>query len=111
MAFGSSYEVSDNKAKKLRRQNNMLRGYVNEAEYQRLRAIIISKLRERYGFEHGCDNALTLGVLSSMDHNRWFECVDGAPGGLNPPAPPDLHICEGFCKTQTRGAGPTESEK
>ena len=111
MAFGSSYAVPESKQEKLRRQSNMIRNYVTEAEYKRLRAIVISKLRERYGFEHGCDNALTLGVVSSMDHNRWFECVNGAPGGIVPPVPSDLHICADFCKTQTHKPGATENEE
>jgi hypothetical protein len=111
MAFGGSFAVSEAKQEKLRRQNNMIRGYVTEDEYKRLRSIVIAKLRERYGFAHGCDNALTLGVVSSMDHNRWFECVSGSATGIVPPVPSDLHICEGFCNTQSRRSGPAENEE
>lgn len=111
MAFGNSYAVPPSKQENLRRQSNMIRNYVNEAEYKRLRGIIIAKLRERYGFAHGCDNALTLGVVSSMDHNRWFQCVTGAAGGIVPPVPSDLHICDDFCKTQGKHSGQTESEE
>lgn len=111
LAFGHSYAVAESKQQKLRRQNNIMRGYVTEAEYKRLRSIIIAKLRQRYGFEHNCDNPLTVGVVSSMDHNRWFECVSGAPGGINPPVASDLHVCDDFCKKQTRPAGPTENEE
>jgi hypothetical protein len=111
MAFGKSFAVSESKQEKLRRQNNMIKNYVNEGEYKRLRSIIIAKLRERYGFEHGCDNALTLGVVSSMDHNRWFECVPGSATGIVPPVPADLHICDGFCQTQVPRPANTENEE
>jgi len=111
MAIGKGYAVPVSKQEKLRRQSNIIRNYVTEAEYKRLRAIIISKLRERYGFAHNCDNALTLGVVTSMDHNQWFHCVSGAPGGIVPPVPADLHICENFCKTQSPGTETTENEE
>lgn len=111
MAFGKPFAVSVATQEKLRRQKNLIRNYVTEDEYKRLRGIIIKKLRERYGFEHNCDNALTLGVISSMDHGRWFQCVTGAPGGIVPPVPDDLHICQGFCDTQSKEAGPSENEE
>jgi len=110
-AVGERYAVPVSKQEKLRRQNNMIRNYVTEQEYQHLRSVIIAKLRERYGFAKHCDNALTLGVVSSMDHNRWFECVSGAPGGIVPPVPNDLNICSDFCKTQRSTQQTTENEE
>jgi len=96
MAVGESYAVAVSKQEKLRRQNNMIRNYVSEAEYKRLRSIIIAKLRERYGFDKGCDNQLTLGVLTSMDRNRWFNCDTSGPGAkLVTPVPDGLNICPG----------------
>ena len=110
-AFGKPFAVSESKQEKLRRQNNMIKNYVTPDEYKRLRTIIIAKLRERYGFDNGCDNALTLGVVSSMDHNRWFECVPGSATGIVPPVPSDLHICDDFCKTQLPRPANTENEE
>ena len=116
MAIGETYAVSESIQSKLRKQNNMIRNYVSEAEYQRLRSIIIAKLRERYGFDRGCDNQLTLGVLTSMDRNRWFNCdTTGPKAKLVTPVPDGLNICPGskICPSERNPSKPrfTENEE
>jgi Domain of unknown function (DUF4157) len=107
--LGPTYEVDTGVQLKFYRSRNMIRGWVTDAEYQRLRGIIIAKLRERYGFQDGCDTAITLGVLTSMEKNRWVEC-NVATGELLTPLPDGLKVCNdpkhAFCKRQLEGAQP-----
>jgi hypothetical protein len=69
---------------------NTALAWVTPAEAARLRGVIIDQLRGRYGFTNGCDNAITVGVLNSMDTGRWYFCDTGTrrvphaiPAGLN----------------------------
>ena len=64
---------------------------VNTSERNRLRGIIISQLRNRYGFKSNCDNAITVGVLSCMDNARWHVCSGGKVAGK---IPPELKLCK-----------------
>jgi hypothetical protein len=100
MALGKEYEVEVADQQKLYRLRNSIRNWVTEDEYQRLRKLIITKLRDRYGFSQGCDTSITLGVLTAMEHNHWFECnlTDGklitkVPDGLNVCDKPGQQIC------------------
>lgn len=101
MALGGEYEVPEGLQNKLYRSRNMIRGWVTEQEYQRLRGIIIQQLRDRYGFDGGCDTSLTVGVLRSMERNEWFSC-NYETGGIYGPVPEGLNVCTGtrrqFCR-------------
>ena len=79
---------------KLFRLRNMLRGWLSESGFEELRTRIIRQLRDRYGFTGGCDNALTLGVLSSMERNEWHTC-DMSTGRVMSRVPPGIRVCEG----------------
>ncbi len=106
MALGPDFEVSEAQILKIRRLANMIRNWVNDAEFARLRQLIIDKLRERYGFEGGCDTSITVGVILSMDRNRWFEC-DRTNRTIYGPVPEGLKICtderHAFCKEKPLG--------
>ena len=71
---------------RLYRSRNMVRGWVNDTEWQRLRQIIIDQLRNRYGGGDTCDNSFIVGVVSSIDHGEWYVCSNGSvarpPQGL-----------------------------
>lgn len=92
MALGSEYLVPENLQQKLRRSRNMIRGWVTEAEDQRLQALILRQLRDRYGFNDGCDTSLTVGVVRSMERGEWFSC-DYETGGIYGPVPAGVTIC------------------
>jgi Domain of unknown function (DUF4157) len=106
MALGEEYEVSEAEVLKIRRLSNMIRNWVKDDEFMRLRQLIIDKLRARYGFEGGCDNPLTVGVIHSMEKNRWFEC-DRANHTIYGKVPDGLKVCTDerhtFCKDQPSG--------
>ncbi len=110
MAIGDTYAAPTSKQEKLRIQNNMIRNYVTEAEYQRLRSIIIAKLRERYGFRNHCDTSLTLGIVTSMQRGEWFVCDYSGPGRITSPVPADLNICSNFCKPPKDDSRPRTTE-
>lgn len=75
------------------RMTNMLRGWITEAEYARIRGIIIAQLRARYGFESGaCDNTITVGIVHSMENGEWHIC-NSATGQIVRPRP-GLNYCE-----------------
>ena len=93
MALRENYIVPQEEQFKLFRLRNMLRGWVTEAEYERLRALIIQQLRARYGYESGsCDNTLTVGVLHSMETNEWYTCNSATGQIVRPRA--GLNLCE-----------------
>lgn len=92
LALGSDYEVSVEHQEKLYRLRNMIRNWVTEDEFKRLRSLIIQKLRQRFTSTNNCDTSLTLGVLTSMEHNKWFYC-DGSTGTITTPIPEGLNIC------------------
>jgi hypothetical protein len=106
-AYGGSYIVSLEKQQKLYRLKNQIRNWVTDDEFHRLRKLIVDKLRERYGFAHGCDNQLTVGILAAMDHHEWFQCTSS---GINRPPAPELHICDDFCKPTHEHTEPRENE-
>ncbi len=92
MALGPEYGVPTDVQEKIYRSRNLIRGWVTEQEYQRLRGIIIAQLRDRYGFEDGCDTSLTVGVVRSMERGSWFSC-DYDTGGIYGPVPDGLNVC------------------
>jgi hypothetical protein len=92
VAVGADYEVPEFTQQHIRRLWNTLRYWVQEAEAQRLRELIIEKLRDRYGFRDGCDAAITVGVLHCMDKNRWFEC-DRQNGTIYGSVPEGVKVC------------------
>lgn len=94
MALGPEFEVERDTQEKLYRLRNMLRGWLTEQAWQELRTRIIRQLRDRYGFGGGCDNALTLGVVSSMEFNDWHSC-NRETGRVTSRVPEGLNICEG----------------
>jgi hypothetical protein len=101
-SLGGVFRVEPDVQSKLFRLRNMIRGLVTEQEYQRLRGVIIAQLRRRYGFDGGCDNALTLGVVSSMERGVWHIC-DYEAGRVATPIPDGLNICKGaesICKSR-----------
>jgi hypothetical protein len=99
--LGSEFLVETGVQFKLFRLRNMIRGFVTEQEFKRLRGIIITKLRERYGFTNGCDSSITLGVLTAMERNDWYSC-DREKGRVATPIPEGLNICENtLCRTKS----------
>jgi len=107
LAEGQEYGVSEATQRKIYRLRNMMKNFVTEDALKRVRQGIISSLRNRYGFERGCDNALTLGVVHSMDFGRWHEC-DSTTGELAPRTrvPEGLNLCTvkgRICKVKTPG--------
>jgi hypothetical protein len=102
MALRGEYVVPRREIERIYRSRNMLRGFVTEEEYQRIRSLIIRELRNRYGeFSPGCDSAITVGVIYAMEYNRWYECAEDRflyPRGLGGAAPSrlqGLNLCEG----------------
>lgn len=94
MALGRDFIVERPAQEKLYRLRNMIRGWITEEAWLELRGRIITQLRDRYGFEGGCDNALTLGVLSSMERNEWHAC-NRETGEVASRIPEGLNICTG----------------
>jgi uncharacterized protein DUF4157 len=95
MAEGEDYGVSEGTQNKIFKLRNMMKNFVTEDALKRVRQGIISSLRRRYGFDGGCDNALTLGIVHSMDFGRWHEC-DRSTGELLTPrtkVPEGLNLC------------------
>ncbi len=92
MALGPEFMAERDVQEKLFRSRNMIRNWVTETEFQRLRTLIIQQLRAKYGFQDGCDNALVVGVVRSMDRNEWFSC-DYDTGGIHGPVPDGLNVC------------------
>jgi hypothetical protein len=104
MALGREFIVERDKQEKLYRLRNMIRGWVTEEAWQELRTRIIRQLRDRYGFTAGCDNALTLGVVSSLERNEWHSC-DYERGVVTSRVPEGLNVCTGAhtpCPTRSR---------
>jgi hypothetical protein len=94
-AEGEDYGVSEGTQHKIHKMRNLMRNFVTEDALKRVRQGIISSLRRRYGFEGACDNALTLGIVHSMDFGRWHEC-DRSTGELLTPrtkVPEGLNLC------------------
>ena len=108
-AIGPDYEVPEAVQHQFYRLSNMMKNWVTEAEAARLRKLVIDKLRDRYGFDDGCDNALTVGVVRCMDRNEWFSC-DRDHRTIYGPVPEGLHICtddnHAFCRPQADAASP-----
>jgi len=102
LGLGPSFAVSVEAQEKIRRQWNMVRGWTTQQEADRLRGIIIAKLRDRYpSGKPGCDSAATIGVVTSMERGQWFVCdtdtghaISKIPDGLNNcTGPQDPRIC------------------
>ena len=64
---------------------------VTNTERTRLRNLILTQLRNRYGFKGNCDNAITVGIFSCMDNARWHVCSSGSITGK---ISPELKICK-----------------
>ncbi len=88
---GSEYRVPDPMQTKISNSWFMVEGAVNEKELARLRNLVITELRKRYGFNKGCDTAITLGVLSCMDFGKWHLCANGMLTGK---LPDGIQICK-----------------
>jgi hypothetical protein len=72
----------------IRRHWAIIEGSLVPDESARLRQLILTKLRSRYGLAHGCDHSITVGVLFSMEKGQWYACNAGTvlgkiPEGLN----------------------------
>lgn len=89
--LGSEYRVPDPMQTKISNSWFMVEGAVNEIELARLRNLVITELRKRYGFNKGCDTAITLGVLSCMDFGKWHLCANGMLTGQMPDG---IQICK-----------------
>lgn len=90
---GRRYTVPLSVSMHIHRLRNLLRGWVTPAEFTRLRGVIITQLRSRYGFANNCDNALVFGVITAMDHGQWRMCSSN--GRLVGRAPAGLRNCVG----------------
>ena len=90
---GASYIVPASKSQHIQRLWNTVRAWVTAAEFTRLRGVLITQLRDRYGSANNCDNALVVGVLKSMDLGRWRLC--STSGRLQGSAPAGLTNCAG----------------
>ncbi|HEV7606394.1 MAG TPA: DUF4157 domain-containing protein [Steroidobacteraceae bacterium] len=91
MALGASFEVEPEIQMHLHRQRNMIVNFSSEAEWNRLRAIILDQLRTRYGRNGKCDTSLTIGVMRSLDRGSWYWCSSGRIIG---DIPPGVVACE-----------------
>jgi hypothetical protein len=60
-------------------------------ESARLRQLILSKLRSRYGHANGCDHSVTVGVFFSMEKGQWYSCNAGSVLGK---VPEGLNLCK-----------------
>jgi len=90
-ALGPSFMVEPEIQMHLHRQRNMIANFSSEAEWNRLRAIILDQLRTRYGRDGKCDTSLTIGVMRSLDRGSWYWCVNGKIIG---DIPPGVDACE-----------------
>lgn len=94
LAMGPEFVVERDVQEKLYRLRNTIRNWITEEAWTALRARIIARLRARYGFTEGCDNALVIGVMSSVDRNEWHWC-DRERGLLGSRVPEGLNACSG----------------
>jgi len=90
-ALGPDFMVEVEMQMHLHRQRNMIQNFSSEAEWQRLRTIILEELRDRYGRRGRCDTSLTIGVMRSLDRGSWFWCSEGRIIG---DVPPGVVACE-----------------
>lgn len=88
---GKEYRVPDAMQAKISNSWFMVEEAVNEKELARLRNLVITELRKRYGFNNGCDTAITLGVLTCMDFGKWHLCGNGMLTGQMPDG---IQICK-----------------
>lgn len=93
MAMREDYEVPSDATFRIFRNRNMIRGWVTDAEFQRLRTLIIQQLRDRYGFDGGCDNTMVVGVVTAMERGEWYDCDMGSVR-LVRAIPEGLSVCE-----------------
>ena len=93
MALREDYVVPEDATFRIFRNRNMIRGWVTEAEYQRLRTLIIEQLRDRYGFDGGCDNTMIVGVVTAMERGEWSDCDMGTMR-ITRAIPDGLSVCE-----------------
>ena len=105
------YRVPVEAQQKLRRQWNTVLNYVTPAEASRLRDLVIATLRDRYGFSNGCDEAITVGVVNSMETGQWHRCDTDAQRVVTP-IPTGLNVCEvdgrhPICPSSAQGGGAT----
>lgn len=93
LAEGDEYLVPEGIQQKIHRLRNMIRNFVSEDAFKRVRQGIIDSLRKRYP-SGKCDSAIVLGVLSSMDFGRWHECNKSTGElELNSKIPEGLNLC------------------
>lgn len=89
--MNETYSVPVNLQQLIRKHWTIVEARVNNTELTRLRNLIIEQLRKRYGFKNGCDNVITLGILSSMANGRWHVCSSGSVSGT---VPTGLKLCK-----------------
>jgi hypothetical protein len=87
---GDRYSVPVSLQQQIRRHWSMVEARVTDAERTRLRNLIITQLRNRYVAGGGCDHAITLGVVSCMEHGQWYRCSSGSVTGT---IPEGLNLC------------------
>jgi hypothetical protein len=87
------YLASVEAQRELRQLWNTVLNWVTPAEASRLRGVIITKLRDRYGFSNGCDEAITVGVRRSMEIGQWHRCDTDAQRVVTP-IRAGLNVCD-----------------
>ncbi len=94
------YAVDVSVQQKLYRQRNMIRNFSSDAEWLRLRKIILGELRKRFNSGAKCDSKTIIGFMMSMDRGHWFECTGGRiigaiPDGVTPCEKDGQHLACG----------------
>jgi hypothetical protein len=108
---GTSYKVpveptdDEPSVRKLQVQWQHVRYRVTAVELQRLQDVIIEQLRARYGFDNGCDNVITVGVVTAMEGGRWYLC-DTDTGRIVTKIPAGLSLCVQNGRHRICGPGP-----
>ncbi len=99
-AGDEGYAVDVSVQQKLYRQRNMIRNFSSDAEWLRLRKIILGELRKRFNSGAKCDSKTIIGFMMSMDRGHWFECTGGRiigaiPDGVTPCEKDGQHLACG----------------
>jgi len=93
LAEGDAYLVPEGTQRQIHRLRNMIRNFVTEDAFKRVRQGIIDSLRKRYP-SGNCDSAIILGVVSAMDFGRWHVCNKSTGElELNVKIPEGLKLC------------------
>ncbi len=69
---------------------------VTSEEAERIRGIIQTQLRSRYGSSTDCDNKLSTGILNAMETGRWYWCQTDN-GTVGSSLPDFVHPCDNVC--------------